>query len=178
MALSPIPDLSLVIASDTDECCRSSATPDVGWGLEGVFNVPELSHQRPCPPVSSDTDAAFRFQSDFLQVGDGVPEGLVAQWANAVRHGGGTPSWCAFVATWQVRMPGDRSRYALFQWLIQHFGQLDLGLRPLALECLLTDGAEGRAAVQRNWKRIGLGTFSREHWTQVQQQLRTAGLMR
>lgn len=178
MMLSPIPDLSLVLPSDAEEWCRGSLTPDVACDLEGAFNVPGPSWSLPFPIVPPDTDTAFRFQTDFLGLGDDAYNDIITQWICAVQRGSGTPAWRAFVARWQKWMPGGHGRYTLFGFLMQKFRRIDMRLRPAALECFLTDGPDGRAAVQRHWHRVGLGKFSREHWPLVQRLLRRAGMLR
>ena len=174
----PIPDISLVPPSDMEESCRSSATPDIGWPLDGVGNVPEPAWPLPFPLVSADTDTAFQFQTDFLGFAQDVPDDFMAHWARAVRHGAGTPGWQAFVGYWLARMPGDDKRYALFLRLIRNFDRLEIHLRLSALECMLMDGPAGRAAVLRHWRRLGLGRFARAHWATVRRLLRDAAMAR
>ncbi|VVE63254.1 hypothetical protein PCA31118_01181 [Pandoraea captiosa] len=178
MLLSSIPELSLVLPSDMDEASRATATPDIGQDLAGVVNFTEPLGPLPFPPVPPDPDTAFRFQSDFVGLSEDLSSDIVMHWASAVQRGGGTPQWQAFVARWQATMPGLHKRYALFHLLILHFGRLDPRLRLPALACFLADGPQGRAAVQRNWKRIGLGKFARGQWPTVQRMLREAGLLR
>ncbi|MCI3207150.1 MULTISPECIES: hypothetical protein [Pandoraea] len=184
MLPSSIPDISLVPPSDMEEASRASATPEVAQDIEGVVNIPEPPAQLPFPCVTPDPDTAFRFQSEFLGVAEEASEDIVAHWRQAVRRGGGTLEWRVFVARWQAKLSGAHQphplhpRYALFHLLIFYFGRLDARLRPLALECLLTDGPEGRAVVRRNWKRIGLGMFAREQWPVVQRLLREADMLR
>ncbi|VVD80342.1 hypothetical protein [Pandoraea anhela] len=178
MMSSPIPDISLVAPSDMEEASRASATPDVAQEIQGVANIPEAPGLLPFPPVPPDPDTAFQFQSEFLGFGEAASEDILSDWRRAVRRGGATLEWRAFVARWQARMSGDHTRYALFHLLIFHFGRLEPQLRLAALACFLTDGSDGRDAVKRNWKRIGLGAFSREQWPSVQRLLREAGMLR
>ncbi|WP_150810898.1 hypothetical protein [Pandoraea sputorum] len=178
MPFAPISDLSLVCPSDVEEYCRSGVTLDVGWEIDAVFNVTEPLYPQTFPPVPSDSDTAFRFQSEFLGIDESDGEGVVAQWICALRHGGNTSAWRAFVRGWQAGGAGERGRDALFQRLACSFGRLHVELRPHALELLLKEGPAGRAAILRNWKQIGLGKFSREHWPLVQKLLRQAGMLR
>ncbi|WP_157112181.1 hypothetical protein [Pandoraea faecigallinarum] len=178
MLLPLIPEPGLVLPSDMDEASRASATPDIAQDLAGVVNFAEPPSVVPFSLVPPHPDTAFRFQSDFLGICEDLSADIVTEWAKAVQGGGRTPQWQAFVVRWQAKMSGKHRRYALFHLLVHYFGRLDPRLRLLALECLLTDGPEGHAAVQRNWKRIGLGKFARTQWPSVQRALREAGLLR